>query len=190
MESKITLDSIFVREEKMPNKAEEFYHLDQNLILAQQLMYEPGNFICSSIKPDTESQEYKACSFYLNGKKIIYRTSKITPTKNGQFVTVWKRNNAGATAPYTEKDDFDFFMISCRKGIELGQFIFPKSVLVKQGIISSQQKIGKRGVRVYPPWDAMTSKQALETQKWQINYFVNILPENSNLIEKAKNLLK
>ncbi|MES2478506.1 MAG: MepB family protein [Bacteroidota bacterium] len=172
------------------HKAEEFYLFDQDLILAQQLIYEPCNFTSSSIKPETESQEYKACSFSLNGKKIIYRASKITPTKTGQFVTIWKRDDTGVTAPYNEKDDFDFLIISCRKDNGLGQFIFPKSALVKQGIITSQQRSGKRGVRVYPPWDTTSSKQALGTQKWQINYFVNILPDNINMVENVKNLLK
>jgi hypothetical protein len=162
----------------------------QDLILAQQLVYEPCNFTCSSIKPEAESKEYKACSFSLNGNKIIYRASKITPTKAGQFVTIWKRDDEGVTRPYNEKDDFDFVIISCRKDNDMGQFVFPKSVLVKQGIISSQHKSGKRGIRVYPLWDTTTSKQALETQKWQINYFVHILPGNPNIIESVKNLLK
>ena len=53
---------------------------------------------------------------------------------------------------------------------EIGQFVFPKEVLLKHNIISSKQKEGKRGFRVYPPWDTPTSKQAQKTQNWQLQY--------------------
>lgn len=171
-------------------ETKEICFFNKDLILAQNLIYERCNFTCSSIIPEAESKEYGAGSFSINGKKIIYRVSKTTPTKTGQFVTIWKRNGIGATTPYEEKDDFDFFIICCRKENDLGQFIFPKSVLGKQGIISTQHKSGKRGFRIYPPWDKTNSKQALETQKWQIDYFINILAENTNIIESVKKLLK
>ena len=44
-----------------------------------------------------ESTEYNACSYTVNGQKIIERTAKITPKKIGQFVTCWKRNIDGIT---------------------------------------------------------------------------------------------
>lgn len=53
----------------------------------------------------------------------------------------------------------------------MGQFVFPKSVLIKKGIISTNQREGKRAFRVYPSWDIQKSKQAERTQKWQLEYF-------------------
>ena len=57
---------------------------------------------------------------------------------------------------------------------KLGQFVFPESVLIKKGIISTAKKEGKRGFRVYPVWDIAKNKQAIQTQTWQLNYFYEI----------------
>ncbi|MDA9311979.1 MepB family protein [Vicingaceae bacterium] len=67
----------------------------------------------------------------MNEPRVIYRSSRITPKKIGQFVSVWKRNNAGITEPQHVNDDFDHFVIQCEKGNDVGQFVFPKSILVK-----------------------------------------------------------
>tara|TARA_B110000046_G_scaffold173759_1_gene196685 strand:+ start:33762 stop:34091 length:330 start_codon:yes stop_codon:yes gene_type:complete len=55
-------------------------------------------------------------------------------------VSVWKRNSAGITQPQDVNDDFDHFVIQCEKGKDIGQFIFPKSVLGKKGIIFTSEK--------------------------------------------------
>ncbi|MDC1452361.1 MepB family protein [Vicingaceae bacterium] len=68
----------------------------------------------------------------MNEPRVIYRSSRITPKKIGQFVSVWKRNNAGITEPQHVNDDFDHFVIQCEKGNDVGQFVFPKSILVKR----------------------------------------------------------
>ncbi|MGL4629999.1 MAG: MepB family protein [Leadbetterella sp.] len=102
------------------------------------------------------------------------RVSKITPTKTGQFVTIWKRNEEGITEPFDGKDDIDFVIIVSKRDDTIGQFIFLKSVLLEKGIFSLNGKGGKRGIRVYPPWDKVESKQAEKTQAWQKKYFVEI----------------
>jgi hypothetical protein len=72
---------------------ENIFHND--LIIVKQLVYDKYNFDFTNPKINTESIEYGACSFVLNGKRIQHRVSKITPTKIGQFVTIWKRNKEG-----------------------------------------------------------------------------------------------
>ncbi len=57
---------------------------------------------------------------------------------------------------------------------KFGQFVFPKSILIKKGIISTTKKEGKRAFRVYPNWGIIKEKQAEQTQKWQLNYFYEI----------------
>ncbi|WP_010307772.1 MepB family protein [Kurthia senegalensis] len=52
-----------------------------------------------------------------------------------------------------------------------GQFVFPKDVLAKKGILRTAEKKGKMAMRVYASWDEPTSKQAIATQKWQQPYF-------------------
>ena len=131
-------------------------------------IYDKYGIDISDFKQEAESKEYDACQFKLNGFRIISRTSKITPKKIGQFVTFWKRNTNGPIAPFHESDPFDFYIINIASENKLGQFVFPKAVLLKKGIISTDNKEGKRGFRVYPIWDTVISKQALLTQKWQL----------------------
>ncbi len=138
-------------------------------VLISELHYEVSNY-----REEPESREYEACRFELNGKRIICRTAKITPTKAGQFVTFWKRNGKGPIEPFEETDPFDLFLVIAENESRFGFFAFPKSELIKRGIISTLTKEGKRAFRVYPPWDAVKSKQALQTQKWQANHFFTI----------------
>ncbi len=141
-----------------------------------------------------EVTDYEACTFELNGHKIISRTSNITPTKIGQFVAIWQRNAEGITAPYDADDDFDFMIISSRFNDKLGQFIFSKEVLIQEKVLSNSKIGGKRGIRVYPVWDEPTNKQAIKTQAWQSAYFIEIdgsVPKDlellrENILEKLK----
>jgi hypothetical protein len=159
--------------------------LHQNLkAYFEKLDFAVTNFIASS-----ESQEYKACSFLLNNKKIIYRQAKITPTKLGQFVTIWKRNPEGITAPYDWNDKFDYFIVIVVREDKIGQFIFPKNVLRDHGIISYLNKDGKRGIRVYAPTEIVKSKQAITTQKWQQNYYVSREINTEELKKRLHQLL-
>ena len=144
------------------------------LLSIKELVYDTCDFEFSSLVIDSESIEYQACSFKLNSFEIIHRFSKITPTKIGQFVTIWKRNDKGITVPFDYSDNFDFIIITSKSGENLGQFVFPKSVLLEKGIIRNNNTSGKRGIRVYPPWDVPTSKQAVKTQLWQTKYFYSI----------------
>jgi hypothetical protein len=125
-----------------------------------------------NLKIEKESQDYEACRYDLGEYKVVCRTAKITPTKIGQFVAIWKRNSMGKTAPLETSDDVDLLVIHCKLGSREGQFIFPKPLLVEQGIITSAKKTGKMGLRVYPSWDTPTAKQAINTQMWQLEYFV------------------
>lgn len=154
----------------------------------KEMVYDKCGFELTNLKIHSESVEYTACSFLLNGKGVEHRVSKITPTKVGQFVTIWKRNQFGVTTPFDISDNLDFVIITSKSGEHIGQFIFPKSVLVEKGIISKNGKGGKRGIRVYPPWDLTTNKQAEKTQNWQTNYFLTIKSDNSIDFELAKKL--
>ena len=148
--------------------------LTSELLAIKELVYDNCNFEFSNLIIDSESAEYQASSVKLNSFEIIHRFSKITPTKIGQFVTIWKRNNEGITAPFDVSDNFDFIIITSKSDKNLGQFVFPKAVLLEKGIISNNNTSGKRGIRVYPPWDIPTSKQAEKTQLWQTKYFYSI----------------
>lgn len=159
----------------------------QNRELAEVTeIYEKCALQISNFITEPESKEYNACQFKLNGLNIIFRSAKITPKKDGQFVTFWKRNGEGPIEPFFESDPFDFFVVNVRLENTFGQFVFPKSKLIKKGIISTAQREGKRAFRVYTPWDVAKNKQAQNTQKWQLDYFYEIQPSTD--LKRAKAL--
>ncbi|SCY72350.1 MepB family protein [Flavobacterium caeni] len=135
-----------------------------------------------------ESAAYSAYSFDIDAKKVLFRNAKITPKKIGQFVTVWKRNEIGVTQPYDVADQLDYIIINVAFEKRTAQFVFPKPVLLRQGIISSASTQGKRGLRVYPIWDKPNSKQAEKTQKWQLEYFIEISDEKTLDLALAKRI--
>lgn len=162
--------------------------VSDDLSLIQQQVFDTCGFTYTKPIQEIESAEYNACSFTLNDLHVKFRTAKITPTKTGQFVTLWKRLNTGIIAPFEASDSIDLVIISVRKENRFGQFVFPKSVLCAQGILTINGKEGKRGFRVYPPWDETTNKQAIKTQAWQLNYFLDLSNHTSINIDKAKRL--
>ena len=148
--------------------------MENNLKQIKAEVYEKSGLKMSDFQTEAESKEYDACRFKLNGRKIISRNSKITPKKVGQFVTFWKRNGNGPIEPFEENDQIDFYAVNVRTKNEFGQFVFPKSMLIKKGIMSTEKKEGKRAFRVYPSWENANNKQAERTQKWQLDYFYEI----------------
>jgi hypothetical protein len=150
-----------------------------DLVLIKKEVYDQCGLVCTAPVLESESADYSASTFSINGNTVRYRVAKITPTKTGQFVTLWKRREDGIIAPYHVSDTIDFFIVSVRDNNRLGQFVFPKSVLHARGLLSDDCKEGKRAIRVYPPWDNTNSKQAQKTQLWQTAYFFEI-PIRSN----------
>ncbi len=138
-----------------------------------QQIYRPNGLVLSKLKIHAESGAYGACSFALNTCVIEHRVAKITPTKVGQFVTLWKRDDRGNTTPLEASDLIHFVCITTISNTQIGQFFFPISVLIDRGIIRNAKTSGKRGFRVYPRWDTPTSKQANETQRWQDDFFLD-----------------
>jgi hypothetical protein len=130
--------------------------------------------LSSPVVPEAESADYGACRFGLDGRVIVARVARTTPTKIGQFVTLWKRPLPGAAiAPLAFDDPVDIVLVSCSNGEQHGQFVFDKRILVKQGVFSSPQHDGKRAMRVYPPWSHPVAKDAVRTQQWQRDYFLH-----------------
>jgi hypothetical protein len=101
--------------------------------------------------------------------------AKTTPTKLGQFVTCWKRPTTGSEiAPLDNDDDLAFLVVSVSDLNNRGQFIFDRDVLLAKGIMSRNGKGGKRAIRVYPPWSKPIAKDAVKTQKWQMDSFLPV----------------
>ncbi|WP_339057501.1 MepB family protein [Candidatus Regiella endosymbiont of Tuberolachnus salignus] len=129
-----------------------------------------------TLKPcrEVESAEYGACRLDIEGKTVLFRVANTTPTKIGQFVTVWQRQaSEGEIAPFDYHDPIDFIMVYVFEHQHCGLFIFNKDILAQKNVISMRGKGGKRGIRVYAPWISTIAKQAIATQKWQREYFIS-----------------
>lgn len=163
--------------------------MPKDLLEINEYVFNQCSFNCTLPVAEAESADYGAHTFAINGRTTKYRVAKITPTKTGLFVTLWKRIGKGPIQPFDVSDDIDLFMISTRNDEHFGLFIFPKSVLQEKKIISDHQKEGKRAMRVYPPWAITTSRQAQKTQQWQLAYFLEISQDKAVDIVRAKRLL-
>ena len=164
-----------------------------DLLAAQALAYAPCGYSFAQLQPEAESADYAACTLLLGGLRCCFRVAKITPTKVGQFVTLWKRVGRGPIQPFDLSDPVDVFVVSARSGPHLGQFVFPIAALVAHGVVASGDatgsRAGKRALRVYPPWDTTTSRQAQRTQTWQLQYFVDMRERRAVDLARVKTLL-
>lgn len=158
------------------------------LIKAQKLVYEASKIEIKNIMKEPESEDYGAYTFQINSSNILFRVAKTTPTKAGQFVTLWKRSAQGPIRPYDQADSVDLAMVSVCKDEQRGLFVFPKEILIKHQVFSREGRGGKRAIRVYPPWDHALNAQALKTQKWQGEYFFAYGDDEHRHYEKLKKL--
>lgn len=126
---------------------------------------------------EPEADEYCGWKFTANALPCRFRKGKVTPTKNGQFVTLYDRSPssaqivpAGTVGPIPA-----LLMVQCveeARGV-VGHFMFPSSALIANKIVAAANGSGgKLAFRVYPPWVDVESKQAATTQKWQCRYFI------------------
>jgi hypothetical protein len=157
--------------------------LHSELELIDKSVFKICGLELTNIETEAESQEYFAHNFLLNGQNIKFRKAKITPTKVGQFVTIWKRNEKGITEPFDISDKFEFYIIVTRQNEKIELFIFPKTVLYVNKILSDETRDGKRGIRVYPTWILTTNKHRKHNFGRQ-----NILySTKSNIFKRTRN---
>jgi len=154
------------------------------------------------LEPVSESNKYDGLIFSLNGRKVRYRKGKVTADRPGAFLAVWQRPatsnvNNNKPVPFTSTElDYLFVWVESdienKENLKQGLFIFPVSLLVEKGIVSSDLKKGKTGFRVFPPWSEdrgetgtkVFSASGKKTQHWQLPYFVKI--DEDGLIERSE----
>lgn len=126
--------------------------------------------------PHPEARAYAGCDFFLTAAdgsvtRAVFRLAKLTPTKPGLFVTLWKRDEYGQTRPYSQADGVDEFHIAAFTALGYGFFTFTAEDLAEHGVLSSDAKPGKRGFRLYTPSDTGLNPNASKTQAWQRRFF-------------------
>lgn len=154
-----------------------------------RVVYAPNQLIVTAIEEESQNSDYAAGQFKLfidlATKIIRFRVAKQTPTKIGQFVTFWEKDINNTNQPYQFDGTADLLVITVFRENNnrlFGQFVFPKSILLKKGILQTSSNKGKMAIRVYPSWDKPTSKIAINTQLWQLEYFFEVSGfEGSNI---------
>lgn len=150
-----------------------------------KMFYKPNGITITSIQEEKQNAKYGAGSFQLSSTSVRFRVANITPTKIGQFVAMWEKDDNNKNQPYKYSQAPDLLVITAYKNDnEFGQFILPKEELFKRDILKSSTTKGKMALRVYPSWDKPTSNQAKKTQKWQLTYFVDLSEPNQLTIKK------
>jgi len=168
----------------------------------------PPAKIAIELDPVPESAKYEALVFSLDDKNIVFRKGKVTPDRPGAFLAVWRRPSSPAinnNKPIPFKtDELDYLFVQVEgysnptdnteslNEPKHGIFIFPVSLLIEKGIISSSDRKGKTGFRVFPPWSQdrgvvgtkVFSESGKKTQRWQLPYFLEI--DKKGLIDPSE----
>lgn len=132
-----------------------------------------GMTVTAAARREAESADYGACRLGLDGRSVAFRIAKTTPTKLGQFVTLWKRPLPGGDiAPLDSGDGVDFVVVSVGDAARRGQFVFSQHALVRHGVMSVEGRGGKRAFRLYPPWSEPAATAAIAAQRWQLPCFM------------------
>lgn len=165
--------------------------LPHDLLLAMRTLYRLARVATTRApRREQESREYGACRLDLDGVAVVFRVAKTTPTKVGQFVTVWKRPRpSDEITPLDSRDGVDVLIVSVADASQRGQFVFDQQALLEYGVMSRDGQGGKRAIRVYPPWSKPVAKDAIRTQRWQLRYFVALTPQEAGAAARLRELL-
>jgi len=165
--------------------------LPHDLVTAMRGLYLLAGVVATQApQREQESGEYGACRFEWEGRTVVFRVAKTTPTKIGQFVTIWKRPKSGdEIAPLDSGDGIDLVVVSVADSTHCGQFVFNQQVLLKYNVMSRDGHGGKRAIRVYPPWTKPVAKDAIKAQQWQLRYFVSLVPQDAGAAERLRQLI-
>ncbi|GED99555.1 metallopeptidase [Gordonia spumicola] len=121
----------------------------------------------AELTPDATNLDYDGRIAQIGDQRWRVRTARVTPTKPGAFVAVWRRDVDGGTEPFDSADVAGLLVF-----VEGGVFRFTAEHLADMGITSSDRHPGKRGFRVYQPDLVGLNPRAARTQRAQASAFV------------------
>lgn len=135
-------------------------------------LYMPCRLTPHAICEEVQNAAYGAGRFCFGETSIRFRVAKATPTKLGQFVVIWEKDQQGKNQSFSEETAMDLLVVNTFTDLNrFSQFVFPKEVLKQHKILQTGTIKGKMAIRVYLIWDKLTSEQAIATQKRQLYYF-------------------
>lgn len=128
----------------------------------------------SVIKYEEQNHEYEGMLVQIDQQMYRSRLAKLTPKKQGYFVAFWEKSKCGNNQAYSYEDAPEKLIVSVIDNEKKGQFIFPKEVLLKYGVLKKPLQKGKMALRVYPGWITELNKNACKVQWWQNEYFIDL----------------
>ncbi len=134
----------------------------------------------TALSEENHNYEYEGISFSIADNTYRSRLAKLTPSKKGYFVVFWKKNDTNKNQAYSYDESPEKIIISVIDNELQGQFIFPKSILLKQEVLRTGNSKGKMAIRVYPSWVNELNQSAIKTQEWQREYFIDLSNEVDN----------
>ncbi|MGM7775419.1 MepB family protein [Arthrobacter sp. KNU-44] len=131
------------------------------------------------LQVEEQNSDYESGVARIGNEQWRIRTARITPTKPGAFVAVWKRGEGGSTRPFTAEESMSGLLVFVEEQERFGVFQFTKPHLISFGYVSSDLHPGKRGFRVYPEWCSGLNPQASRTQRAQGVAFSELPPHTA-----------
>ena len=126
------------------------------------------------ILPEEQGSDYESGHVLLDSGKWRIRSARVTPTKPGAFVAIWRRSPSGSTEPFDSSDECEGLMVFVSEAERFGVFTFTREHLVDLGVFQSARAPGKRGFRVYPSWCTHLNTQAVRTQRAHASAFADL----------------
>lgn len=123
--------------------------------------------VMHTVRAEEQSSDYESGTVILDSGLWRLRAARLTPTKPGAFVAVWRRLGDGTTAPFGGDDPAAGLFVFVEEGAHFGVFRFTTEQLAAFGVLRTDRSPGKRGFRVYPPWCAGLNRQAARSQAAQ-----------------------
>lgn len=130
--------------------------------------------LASPPEPEEERGDYESGVVRLGSAVWRLRTARVTPTKPGAFVAVWRRDDQGETRPFRCDESTAGLLVFVQDRTRFGVFRFTSAHLADLGVTQSPAHPGKRGFRVYPAWCTGINPQAERTQRAQASAFTEL----------------
>ena len=89
---------------------------------------------------------------------------------------MWKKDENNTNVPFTEDDLENQLIVNIVDDKRRGQFIFPKDILIKKGILKVMI-LKENGIESVSTWETGLNNTAAKTQVWQCAYFNEIVHE-------------
>jgi hypothetical protein len=153
----------------------------ESLILVKNIIRNNFAVLIDNIVEEEQNLEYEGFSFSIKKKRFRSRKAKKTLKKKGYFVAFWEKDSNNVNKPYDEETSPEKLVINIIDNDKIGQFIFPKKILVDKKILTSVDSKGKMAIRIYPSWCDNLNYNAVSTQKWQLDYFIDLSDQYDQL---------